>query len=427
MIRAAHMGQAMANILAAATLRIGAAPLAGPPPRRGGRLRTWAGASTSTPSEDSRPRGLAAPAQCNTWRQGASRDDLSLPPEPWQHLQLDPRHLGERVVVVGDVHGCSAELEDLLQSVQFRPSRGPRAEKSRGSAGGGCDVDYAAWPDVAEELPGWDTPKGPVGDTLVLVGDLVNKGPDPTGVISLAMDLGAYCVAGNHDYSLLRHLRSDGISSRGSVFRYADWAGGLSPSEVEWLDRLPITLMISSLDMLVVHAGVVPGVSLREQRTVDLIKMRSLIRDRGGRWLASELAAAGDASAQPWANVWSEDGTARLGKSGNSPRPHIYYGHDAARGIQLLGHATGLDGGVCYGGHLVAAVLPARGPRVGRDRRICGKKARRQYAPTSLPNGAYELSEYGLHVHSDTSAVVHDSSVDDDAVWLNVGWVTSAN
>src|SRR5689334_9801173 len=68
--------------------------------------------------------------------------------------------------IIGDVHGCSSELVDLLELLDA--------------------------PDQSR--------------TLVFVGDLVNRGPDPVGVLRLVMQLyaanAAMCVLGNHDDQL---------------------------------------------------------------------------------------------------------------------------------------------------------------------------------------------------------------------------------
>jgi len=70
-----------------------------------------------------------------------------------------------RTLIVGDVHGCREELEDLLDE------------------------------------SGWEE-----DDQLVFVGDLVAKGPDSLGVIRLARELGARAVRGNHDQHCLKGL-----------------------------------------------------------------------------------------------------------------------------------------------------------------------------------------------------------------------------
>jgi predicted phosphodiesterase len=68
-----------------------------------------------------------------------------------------------RTLIIGDVHGCARELEDLLDACAF------------GS-----------------------------GDRLLFVGDLVAKGPDSRGVLELYRRLGAMSVRGNHDQAVLR-------------------------------------------------------------------------------------------------------------------------------------------------------------------------------------------------------------------------------
>ncbi len=77
------------------------------------------------------------------------------------HVQPDASM--PRTVIVGDVHGCRAELEALLARVAFG-----------------------------------------TGDRLVMVGDLVVRGPDPAGTLDLLASLGARAVRGNHEDRLLR-------------------------------------------------------------------------------------------------------------------------------------------------------------------------------------------------------------------------------
>ncbi|KAK1910818.1 hypothetical protein P3342_008698 [Pyrenophora teres f. teres] len=83
-----------------------------------------------------------------------------------QVSDLDEQHLpkhNNRLIFVGDVHGCKHELEHLLKKVDFNPKH----------------------------------------DHVVLVGDMIAKGPDSAGVIKLAQKIGGSCVRGNWEDKLL--------------------------------------------------------------------------------------------------------------------------------------------------------------------------------------------------------------------------------
>jgi hypothetical protein len=197
-----------------------------------------------------------------------------------------------RTVIVGDVHGCTGELEELLERVRF-------AEGS---------------------------------DRLVLVGDLLVRGPDTHGILALVRRLGARSVRGNHEEKLLgwRHRR------KGLGPDHERVASALSDDEWRMLEAMPLWLDLPEHGARMVHAGVIPGISVDRAPAEALLKMRT-IDERGG-W--SDEADAGA--------LW---GTRYAGP------PHVVFGHFARAEPQLHAWATGLDTGCVYGGMLTALVL----------------------------------------------------------------------
>jgi hypothetical protein len=217
----------------------------------------------------------------------------------------------KRTVLIGDVHGCLEELLALLRA---------------------CEV-------TAE-------------DQVVLVGDLVAKGPDSLGVLALAQERGFRAVLGNHDAHVLR-VREPG-PERPAKGDHRKIAHRLSPRDWAWLEALPLTLPLPGHGVRVVHAGLLPGVPLEAQRREDLLNLRSITPE-------GAPSKRGDAGV-PWASLW------------RGPE-HVIFGHDAMRGLQLHPFATGLDTGCVYGRSLTALILP-EGRRVSVP-------ARRAYAPVA--------------------------------------------
>lgn len=224
-----------------------------------------------------------------------------------------------RTVIVGDVHGCRGELEDLLAHLSFG-----------------------------------------AGDRLVMVGDLVARGPDSVGTIELLISLGARAVRGNHEDRLLRHRRRPerplGISHR-------EVAAALSDRHWAFLASLPLWIDLLEHGVRVVHAGVVPGLRIDRQKPRTLMYMRCL--DASGK--PSE--ARGD-------QVWAASYTGP---------PHVVFGHNALAEPQIHAHATGVDTGAVYGNRLTAMVLPEGvRPPPPRERAavLVSVPARRRYATT---------------------------------------------
>ena len=213
---------------------------------------------------------------------------------------------------MGDLHGCADEFDDLLKAFGHGP-----------------------------------------GDRVVLVGDLVAKGPDSAGVLARARELGALSVRGNHDHALLRlhHASGSGEPAPRVKQTHLDAAAALAAADWEYLEAMPLHLSLPELGALVVHGGLVPGVPLAEQLEQDLMSMRALTpAGRGSRH---------HRDGRLWATCW------------RGPE-HVYFGHDAIVGLQSHTWATGLDTGCVYGRRLTGCVLP--------EGRLLSVPARRRYA-----------------------------------------------
>lgn len=212
-----------------------------------------------------------------------------------------------RTIVVGDVHGCVRELEKLLVKVSFAS-----------------------------------------GDRLVLVGDLVAKGPDSKGVVTLAREMGALAVRGNHDEQVLRIHRGRARTAKPHHQIVVDT---LDAADWRWLSRLPVWMRIGK-NHLIVHGGIVPGVPLESQDPALLMNLRSI---RASGVPSTKLDGT------PWAQTWKGPKT-------------VIFGHDAVRGLQKYPHAIGLDSGCVYGGELTAWII--------EEQRFVSVKAQRAYAPS---------------------------------------------
>jgi len=128
---------------------------------------------------------------------------------------------------MGDIQGCDTPLGRLLDRIDFSPSR----------------------------------------DTLVVLGDLVNRGPESAAVLRRLQGMGAsvQCLLGNHDL----HLLGVATGAR-SAGRRDTLAQVLAMPErdavLDWLRHQSMALhrRIGGADLLMVHAGVPPQWSVQD-------------------------------------------------------------------------------------------------------------------------------------------------------------------
>lgn len=193
---------------------------------------------------------------------------------------------------------------------------------------------------------------------IVLLGDLVDRGPDSHGVIDLLIGARAagrnwHVLKGNHD-RMFSHFLSDARTDDARILSGLSWLnprlGGPTtlasygvavnedrhPTEIhaeareavpqdhmEFLKGLPLTLLRD--DLLFVHAGIAPGVALEDQTEDDLLWIRGPFLNFTGP--------------HPWL---------------------VVHGHTAIDMPHHYGNRVNLDGGAGHGRPLYPAVLEGR-------------------------------------------------------------------
>lgn len=139
-----------------------------------------------------------------------------------------------RTIVIGDIHGCFEELQDLLRVLELRTE-----------------------------------------DRVIAVGDLIVKGPQSREVLDRFIEDDRFsAVIGNHDRAIRQHWRGEPLRlTKEQKVTVAELESDRERYSV-YLRSLPFTINLGS--HLIVHAGVRPGVPLRRQMSSDLTEIRTM-------------------------------------------------------------------------------------------------------------------------------------------------------
>jgi predicted phosphodiesterase len=226
--------------------------------------------------------------------------------------------MDKRTIVIGDVHGCLAELDELLKVVEYKAD----------------------------------------DDRLVFVGDLVDRGPDSVGVVRRVRELNAEVVMGNHDEKHLRWKRwEDKVASgaeRKNPMKAFDedklsTQAGLNDEDFAWIARMPKSLRLGNLcgrEYAVVHGGCEANRPFNKQGK-QVLRVR-YCNVETGCFNGSDYPGHQPAGTRYWSELWK------------GPES-IIYGHavwDEVRTDHYDGYACwGIDTGCVFGGSLTALLL----------------------------------------------------------------------
>ena len=217
--------------------------------------------------------------------------------------------------IIGDVHGCHAELLSLLDRLGFDTTSDPISH--------------------------------PEGRRAVFLGDLVDRGPGVGEVLDIAMSMvaagAALCIAGNHEVKLSRALAGRNVTiSHGlaeSLEQLQRRAPDFTARVSEFIDSLISHYVLDGGRLVVAHAGL-----------PERYHGRSSARVR-------DLALYGDTDGEtdefglPVRYRWAEDYRGEAA---------VVYGHTPVPSAAWVNNTICIDTGAVFGGELTALRWPER-------------------------------------------------------------------
>ena len=235
------------------------------------------------------------------------------------------------IAIVGDVHGCINEVRSLIKKV----------------------TDHGV-------------------EEIIFVGDLIDKGPYSVEVLRFVKDLDdemkISIVEGNHENKHFRFWSKmeSGYTDQALKMKGADDLKRIMTSAGRplrcWIKNKTVPYITRpKLGLTVVHGGITPSIpelpedynnlsGRQKKRVLRSMYVRHITREEGN------MIPFGQE--RPQDPFWAEVYDGRFG--------HIVFGHQAwlSGEPKKFPHATGVDLGCVYGGHLCALVMEGNNKEV---------------------------------------------------------------
>lgn len=202
-----------------------------------------------------------------------------------------------KIFIVGDIHGCLSMLKTLMDKID------------------------------------WD----PALDQLIFIGDYIDRGEDPKGVVDFVLNLKKQsslvrCLGGNHEKMLLDYL--SGVDRQSFLMNGGDatlrsYKQARTMVNETLFPRPHIDFFTSLLPMIelddyyIVHAGFRPYIKIEDQDFDDMI------------WIRDEF-------------IYSDYDFGKV----------VIFGHTAFEKPMIMKNKIGIDTGAVYGNCLTCLELP---------------------------------------------------------------------
>jgi len=202
-----------------------------------------------------------------------------------------------KIFVIGDIHGCLDILKRLMDKIPWEPKK----------------------------------------DKLIFVGDYIDRGEDPKGVVDFIISLkkeynNVECLLGNHEAMLLDYLKgrnrdiylfNGGTTTLASyrVSRKSEDDPLIPEEHMSFYNELKPYIELDNY--YVVHAGFRPGINIEDQSLEDMV------------WIRYEFI----------------DSSYNFGKK-------VIFGHTPFKEPLIMPTKIGIDTGAVYGNKLTCLQLP---------------------------------------------------------------------
>ena len=224
--------------------------------------------------------------------------------------------------IIGDVHGCFDELQELLLQLGYTINQVENNESNFGF--------HVTAPETRK---------------IIFVGDLVDRGPDSPGVLRLVMSMVnsgvAYCVPGNHDLKLQKFLNGKSVQLKHGLevtVKQLEAETEQFKSTVErFLYSLISHYVFDNGKLVVAHAGLKEEMQGRGSGAVRSFCMYG------------ETTGEIDEFGLPVRHNWAKE---YRGKA------KVVYGHTPVPEAEWLNKTIDIDTGCVFGGKLTALRYP---------------------------------------------------------------------